>query len=124
MSGFQSKMMNKVTWEMVKIASKIGQDHYPEILGVSFIVNAPTVFTGVWAVARNFLDEKTRKKIKIKGKDFMKELSQVIDADCIPDFLGGTCQDCQAHGGCGAKEIGAWMDYSYTYADGIKKIGE
>lgn len=32
-----------------------------------FIVNAPMLFTGVWAVVKGFLDEKTRNKIKILG---------------------------------------------------------
>jgi hypothetical protein len=28
-----------------------------------FIVNAPLLFTGVWAIVKGFLDERTRNKI-------------------------------------------------------------
>jgi len=49
------------------------------------------VFTGVWAVAKNFVDEKTRKKINIVGSGYKKVLREVIDEENLPDFLGGTC---------------------------------
>jgi hypothetical protein len=35
-----------------------------------YIVNAPMLFTGVWAVVKGFIDEKTRKKITIAGGKF------------------------------------------------------
>jgi hypothetical protein len=35
-----------------------------------FIVNAPMLFTGVWAVVKGFLDQRTRDKIKIMGGKF------------------------------------------------------
>jgi hypothetical protein len=39
-----------------------------------FIVNAPMIFTGVWAIAKGFIDEKTKNKIKILGHKYQKEL--------------------------------------------------
>lgn len=54
------------------------------------IVNAPWVFTGVWAVIKAFLDEKTRKKIQIIGGSYKKELVKYVDADQLPESLGGT----------------------------------
>jgi hypothetical protein len=57
-----------------------------------FIVNAPMLFTGVWAVVKGFLDERTRQKIKICGSKYQKELLEVVDVDNLPDFLGGTCK--------------------------------
>lgn len=54
------------------------------------IVNAPWIFTGVWAVVKAFLDEKTRKKIQIIGSSsYKKELLKYVDADQLADFLGG-----------------------------------
>jgi hypothetical protein len=32
-------------------------------MGQMFIVNAPMLFTGVWAMCKGFIDEKTRAKI-------------------------------------------------------------
>jgi len=45
---------------LIKHASKIGQDYYPEQLGQLMIVNAPMLFTGVFAIVKAWLDEKTR----------------------------------------------------------------
>ena len=70
LTGFSMKMMNKKVYGLIQLASKIGQDNYPEIMGGMFMVNAPMIFTGVWAVCKGFLDEKTRNKIKIFGGKF------------------------------------------------------
>ena len=53
------------------------------------IANAPWVFTGIWAIVKNFLDEKTRKKIMIIGGSYKKELLKYVDEDQLADFLGG-----------------------------------
>ena len=45
------------------------------------IVNAPWVFTGIWAVVKAFIDEKTRKKIQIIGGSYKKELLKYVDPD-------------------------------------------
>ena len=52
------------------MASKIGQDYYPEMMGNMYIINAPMLFTGVWAVVKGFLDQRTRDKIKILGHKY------------------------------------------------------
>ena len=67
----------------------MGQDYYPEILGHMFIVNAPMLFSGIWAFAKAFLDEKTKKKISIIGSSYKKTLLEFIDEENLPDFLGG-----------------------------------
>jgi hypothetical protein len=35
-----------------------------------YIVNAPFLFSGVWAVIKPWLDEKTKGKIKILGSSY------------------------------------------------------
>ena len=64
------KILNKKFYALIQLASKIGQDYYPEIMGTMFIVNAPMLFTGVWAVIKGFIDEKTRQKIHIRGSKY------------------------------------------------------
>ena len=54
-----------------------------------FIVNAPMLFTGVWALVKVWLDEKTREKIQIMGGSYKKKLLEYIDEDQLIDFLGG-----------------------------------
>ena len=45
------------------------------------IVNAPWVFTGIWAIVKGFLDEKTRKKISLVGGSYKKKLLEYVDED-------------------------------------------
>jgi hypothetical protein len=67
LNGGSMKILSKKVYGLIQLASKIGQDYYPEIMGQMFIVNAPFLFTGVWAIVKGFLDERTRNKISIKG---------------------------------------------------------
>ena len=77
------------------------------------IVNAPMLFTGVWAVVKAWLDEKTREKIQIVGGGYTKKLLQYIDEDQLVDFLGGKntskIED----------DIGPWNDFELV--DGVNK---
>jgi len=84
--------------EFVKIAIKIGQDNYPEVMFKTFIVNAPLLFKGAWAVIQPFIDEKTRAKISILGSKFHKDLFKHVDPDNVPQILGGNCT-CSEHEG-------------------------
>jgi hypothetical protein len=69
-------------------------------------------FTAVWAVVKGFLDEKTREKIQIKGSDYKKTLLKYVDADQLPDFLGGTCTAPLE------EDYGPWHDFEIV--DGTK----
>ena len=76
-------------------------------MGQMFIVNAPMLFTGVWAMVKSFLDEKTRNKIKIFGGSYKKELLELVDSENLPEFLGGICK-CEGLGGCNNSDCGPW----------------
>ena len=78
------------------------------------------LFTGVWAVVKGFLDEKTRKKITIKGSKYEKDLLELVDPENLPDFLGGTCK-CEIYGGCMKGGVGPWNDYEIVNPVGIRK---
>jgi len=80
---------NRQTYGLCKLAAQVGSDYYPEIMGNLFIVNAPMLFSGIWAVVKGFLDEKTRGKIKIVGGNFLPTLEQFLAIETIPEFLGG-----------------------------------
>lgn len=72
---------NKQTYALCKLASQVGSDYYPEIMGNLFVVNAPMLFSGIWAVVKGFLDEKTRGKIKIIGGTFLPTLEQFLSIE-------------------------------------------
>ena len=101
------------------MAAKVGSDYYPEIMGNLFIVNAPMLFSGIWAVVKGFLDEKTRGKIKIIGTNFLPTLEQFMDREQIPDFLGGGSP-------CSGEVLlashGPWDDFE-IHGTGIRRKG-
>ena len=43
-----------------------------------FIINASMLFTGIWAIIKMWIDEKTKSKIKILGSSYMNELLEYI----------------------------------------------
>ena len=43
-----------------------------------YIINSPTVFTGVWTVIKPWLDDKTKDKIKIMGTNYQKEIFEYV----------------------------------------------
>lgn len=51
-------MLPKVK-KFIELGSGIGKDYYPECLGVMFIINAPMLFSGIWAGIKIFLDPNT-----------------------------------------------------------------
>lgn len=105
MKGIHMGMWNKVTMGIIKKASQISQDYYPECMGKMVVCNAPFLFTGIYAVVKGWVDEKTRRKIAIHGSNYMRVLLEYIDEDQIPDFLGGTNR-----GPLGA-DAGPWQNY-------------
>lgn len=111
------KILSKKVYALIQMASKVGSDYYPEIMGQTFIVNAPMLFSGVWAVIKGFLDEKTRAKITIKGGSYQNDLLAIVDKENLPDFLGGSCTLFGMH----KDGVGPWNDYEITEPVGIKK---
>ena len=64
-----------------------------------YIVNAPFLFTAIWTIVKGFIDEKTRKKINIIGGSYKKTLLAAVEAENLPEWLGGECK-CEEYGGC------------------------
>lgn len=96
------------TKKFMKIASDVGQNYYPEMLGNMYIINAGFFFSAVWTIAKAFLDEKTAKKVSVLGSDYLKELKNHIDLENLPKVLGGTCECKDIKGGCFYSDIGPW----------------
>jgi len=102
------KFMFGKTKDFVKIAAKIGQDYYPEMLGRMFIVNTPFTFKAIWSFVKPFLDEKTSKKISLEGSSYQKKLLELVDKENLPAALGGSCTCSHIEGGCLFGDIGPW----------------
>jgi len=93
--------------KVIQLLTAISSNNYPETLGRMFFINTPTLFTAVWSVIKNFLDENTVAKITILGSNYSKQLLEHVDAENLPKFLGGTCE---CPGGCENSDTGPWND--------------
>ncbi|KAF8976866.1 cytosolic factor, phosphatidylinositol/phosphatidylcholine transfer protein [Entomortierella lignicola] len=96
----------------IKRTSAIAQNYYPEMMGKMYVINAPMMFTSVWGMVKPLLDEVTVKKIVILGSNYKSTLLADIDAENLPEAIGGTCQ-CAQDGGCQKGQPGPWKDPRY-----------
>jgi len=78
-------------------------------MGQLAIVNAPSSFTLIWSMIKPWLSKETAEKVDILGSDYKDQLLKLIDADCLPTTLGGTCE-CKEEGGCQLSGVGPWLD--------------
>lgn len=97
LNGMSKSQFNTATLSFLKAVSKINQDYNPELMGKMFIINAPMMFSVIWRIVKVFLHERTRAKISIIRGPGIAEMLEVIDAESLPEFLGGKCE---CEGGC------------------------
>ncbi|KAL5557387.1 hypothetical protein UlMin_039623 [Ulmus minor] len=107
--GVGLKNFTKSARELITRLQKIDGDNYPETLNRMFIINAGSGFRMLWNTVKSFLDPKTAAKIHVLGNKYQSKLLEIIDANELPEFLGGTCT-CADHGGCMRSEKGPWKD--------------
>lgn len=99
--------LKHLTGDVKSILTRItetDQNNYPETLGKTVIINAPTVFKMIWAMVRPMLDIRTQAKIEVAPSDYMKLLLRHIDIENIPDYLGGKSK------GSLIDDVGPWKD--------------
>ena len=107
----------------IKLASDIGQDYYPEMLGKMTIVNTGFFFRAVWTMVKGFIDPKTQAKIGLFGSNFKNELLQLVDEDKLPEFFHGKCTCSDFTFGCLGSDIGPWNpEGGITQGDQSTKI--
>lgn len=92
-----SLLPNQTGINIFKETVRIDQNYYPETLGHFFIINAPWIFTPLWALLRPWLDPVTRDKFSVLGGNYRDALLQHVDAASLPEEYGGTCA---CDGGC------------------------
>ena len=96
------------TRKFLSIATKIGQDYYPENMGIMFLINTSSFFTLLWSIVKKFLDPKTVGKIQIEGKNYRNKLLEFVHEDDLPNIVGGNCTCSHIEGGCLFSDIGPW----------------
>jgi CRAL/TRIO domain len=85
LSGDVRKVIARITSVM--------QDHYPETLGKTCIINAPFYFQAVWALVKPLLQPRTVNKVTLLGTHYMDELTKFVDIGSIPEYMGGKCRN-------------------------------
>ncbi|KAF8231710.1 CRAL/TRIO domain-containing protein [Tricholoma matsutake] len=113
-------------WQVKSLARssfQISQDYFPETMGQLAIVNAPASFTLIWSMIKPWLSKETVEKVDILGSDYKDELLKLIDADCLPSILGGTCE-CKEAGGCQLSGAGPWMGGRVGWGPNAGKHGK
>jgi len=91
--------------DYVSKTSSIGQNRYPERMGKFYIINAPYLFSTVWALIKPWLDEVTVAKIQILGSGYKTALLAQIPEENLPKEFGGKCS---CPGGCSLADEGPW----------------
>jgi len=70
--------------------TRVDEDNYPETLGASIIINAPSVFPMIWNLVKGFLDPVVASKVEVLGSDYKAVLlEKYFDADQLPEEYGG-----------------------------------
>ena len=90
------------------LASKLGQDYYPDNMAKMFLINTNRFFGLVYNIIKGLIDIETRKKVEMLGNDYKDKVLEYIDAENLPTFLGGKCTCSHVPGGCLYCDIGPW----------------
>jgi len=84
--GWASKPVLEMTMKMAEVLSHL----YPDSLRRVLLVRAPTPFPTIWTIVSPLIDERTRLKVYLySGSEITKNLSNYLNDDAIPTYLGG-----------------------------------
>jgi len=111
LQGMSLKTASSGVLDIAKSLMGMCQKYYPELMGEMYIVNAPMLFSGLWNIIKLWIDDRTKQKIHILGSSYQKKLLEKVDAQNLPDFLGGKAT-CEEYGQYLNKEQGPWVKKS------------
>lgn len=98
LNGMSMSHATPSVYGALKKRVRLEEDNYPEVVRTVSIVNAPAVFTAIWAVVSKFLDNGTRAKMSIHGTSFHKEVTgRGVNVQSLPAELGGGLVDHGIH---------------------------
>jgi hypothetical protein len=91
MDGFSMGMLLGATKEYLAQITKIDSDNFPETMGSTIIINAPTIFSVAWGIIKGFIDPRTQAKVKVYGSNYLEHLAEILGGlDKVPAQYGGT----------------------------------
>lgn len=95
-TGISLKILSPRAHEMFKRVQKTDQQMYPEMLAVTYVLNAPLAFRIIWRIIRVCLPQRERAKVRVLpgGSKGLAELKKYVDEEFIPVQMGGSCTTC------------------------------
>ena len=85
--------LNQMPISTLKLMMKSLKRHYCCTLYRMFVVNASSVVTGIWRMVQYFLEDVTRKKIRICAEDFRAQVLEVVPREQLERRFGGERED-------------------------------
>eukprot|EP00871_Galdieria_phlegrea_P000566 jgi/Galph1/150/GphlegSOOS_G4932.1 len=83
--GFSAQDLNPTVG---KKSLKLFSDHYPERLYLAIVVDAPLVFSSLWAILKPFISKNTAKKIEFrKVKTVRPLLEELMPSELVDKFF-------------------------------------
>jgi len=104
LSGLAMSHLTGPTYNMVHVFTTCDSNYYPETVRRVYLINAPSVFTVGWKIAKKLIDPTTLEKVVILGTNFKDELRKVIPPESLPIEYGGEL-DYRPSGGGSIKEV-------------------
>ncbi|THD26940.1 SEC14 protein 2 [Fasciola hepatica] len=102
MQGLGLKHMSPSLLTIVSESVTVLESNYPEVLGTCFVVNAPPLFSRLYAFVKPLLSRETQEKIQILDGNYQETLLQYFDASNLPAVYGGTLVDDNGDPRCSA----------------------
>lgn len=68
-------------------------NHYPERLGMAFLLDTPWIFSLLWKAISPFISKSTHQKINFFSGSKAEKLQQFVDTDMLEKKFGGTHND-------------------------------
>lgn len=68
----------------MKAMTDLTVNYYPETMHISFVTNAPAVFSALWSLAKPLMHPRTVKKYIICNSDYQETLYKYIPVQNLP----------------------------------------
>ncbi|KAA0200728.1 SEC14 4 protein, partial [Fasciolopsis buskii] len=93
MHGLGLKHMSPSLLAIVSESVTVLESNYPEVLGTCFVINAPPLFSRLYACIKPLLSRETQEKVQVLDGNYQEVLLQYFDASNLPAVYGGTLVD-------------------------------
>lgn len=85
-SSASLKLANKAGISVMRRLDEIDTNYYPGLMDKIYIIDPPSLFSGIWKMVSPFLSEQTLMRISMVKHD---ELLKIYDRSLVPRLIGG-----------------------------------